>query len=115
MKELVTTESILSWIKEAVEQKKPIDTHTWIDACVKLNVLIGDENSKLFELQQAVSQLKVMRIESGDTVAKAEVYVRATDEYKYMKKQEAKIEQIHELIRISKIQARMSNDEFKGY
>lgn len=111
----VTTDTILDWLKDSVEQKRPIDAHTWVDSAQKLNVLISDENNRLYELQQEVAKLKVLRIESGESVAKAEVYVQATDEYKKMKIQAARIEQIQESIRISKIQARLSDNEMKNY
>lgn len=111
----VTTDIILNWLKKNVESKIPIDPHQWIEVCQKLNILIGDENSKLYDLQQGVSKLKIERIEKGDTVSKAQIYVEATDEYKEMKKQHARVEQIQEAIRISKIQARLANDEIKGY
>lgn len=115
MNDKVTTDTILDWLKESVEQKRPVDAHTWVEACQKMNVLISDENNKLFDLQQRVARMKVRIIESGSSVAKAKVYVEAEQEYKEMKKQEARIEQIQEAIRISKIQARLSNEEFKGY
>ena len=111
----ITTVTILDWLKDSVEQKRPVDAHTWVDACQKLNILIGDENARLYDIQQEVAQFKIKRIESGDSVARAKVYTEASDTYKEMKKQEARIEQIHEAIRISKIQARLSNEEFKGY
>lgn len=111
----VTTESILSWLEEQVREKLPVDAHTWVDASAKLNILIGDEHDKLWDLQQEVARLEVMRIEGGDSAAKAKVYIRATDEYKFMKKQEARIGRIEEAIRISKIQARLKDNEIRSY
>lgn len=115
MENLVTIDLILNWLKESVQEKRPIDAHIWVQASLKMNVLIGDENSKLFDLQQEVARLKILRIESGDSVAKAKVYVEATNEYKAMKKQEAKIDQIQEAIRIAKIQARLADTEMRQY
>lgn len=113
--EKVTCDTIMSWLKNQTENKQPVDSHTWIEACQKLNVLIGDEHDKLLDLQQEVAKLKILRIESGDSVAKARTYVESTDEYKAMKRQEARIEQITESIRISKIMSRLKNEEMGNY
>ena len=115
MSKQITTQTILDWLKESVEQKRPIDAHTWVDSAQKLNVLISDENNLLYDLQQKVAEHKVLLITQGDSVAKANVIVQATNEYKEMKKQEARIEQIQESIRIAKIQARLSDNELKSY
>lgn len=113
--ELITTDLILSQLREWVETKTPISPHLWIDACLKLNILKGDETQKLYELQQRVANTKVKYIEGGYSVAKAKANVEASDIYKEYKNQEARIEMIEEQIRISKIQARMADSEMKGY
>ena len=115
MENKITIDSILQWFKESVEQKRTIDAHTWVDGMQKLNILLGDENNKLYDLQQEVARLKIIRIEAGDSVAKARTYVEATDEYKEMKKQQAKIELVLEAVKIAKIQARLNQDNLKGY
>ena len=114
MNELITTDTILGTLKSWVETKHPIDAHTWTDACQKLNILIGDEHDKLFVLQQTVAQKKLMWMETGDSVAGAKLRVEATDEYYQMKKQEARIGQIEEAIRIAKIQARLKDNEYRN-
>ncbi len=113
--EIVTTDLILSTLKEWVETKQPIAPHLWIDACSKLNILKGDEVKILFDLQQKVAIRKVALIENGDSVAKAKAKTDASDEYKFYKIQEAKIEMIDEQIRIAKIQSRVGSDEIRGY
>ncbi len=113
--ETVTTDLILSTLRKWVEEKQPIAPTMWIDACLKLNILKGDETKILYDLQQKVAQQKVSWIEGGDSVAKAKAKIEASDDYKFYKIQEAKIEMVEEQIRISKIQARMNNDEIKSY
>lgn len=115
MNEPVTTETIISFLKECVENKVPIAPQTWVEAMEKLNVLVGDESDKLFDLQQMVAKLKVLFISQGDTVAKAKAKIEAEDIYVLAQKQKAKVEQIQEFIRIAKIQARFRQDEMKGY
>jgi hypothetical protein len=57
-KELITTDKILNWLQIQVEQKLPVDAHTWLDACQKITVLLGDEHDKLFEMQQDLAMQK---------------------------------------------------------
>lgn len=115
MDELITTDLILNWFKEQIQNKEQVDAHTWVDATQKLNILISDDHDKLFDLQQKVAQMRVALMEQGDTVSKAKAKVEATDEYKNMCKQKAKIGRIEEAIRIAKIQSRLKDSEFKGY
>ena len=114
MVDIVTIERIMGYFQEAVEKKEPMSPSLWVDAAGKLTVLLGDENDKLFDMQQEVAQLKVTRIGLGDSVAKAEATIRATDSYKYFCKQKARIEQVLEFIRVAKLRARITETEFKG-
>lgn len=113
--EPITIDTILTWLKESVEQKRIIDAHTWVDAAQKLNVLIGDEHDKLFNLQQQVAIKKAALIVAGDSVAKAKALSECWDEYREMKRQEAKIGQIEEAIRIAKVQSRLKDNETRSY
>lgn len=111
----VTTDVILDTMRGWVEEKHPISPSVWVDASAKLNMFLGDERDKLFNLQQKVAQIKVDYLSEGDTSAKAKTKVEATDIYREMLTQKGRIEQITEFIRIAKLQARMSNDEIKNY
>lgn len=113
--ETVTTETIVGHLKKMVEQKIPVPPTLWAEAAEKLNILLGDENDKLFELQQAVAKMKVAYMAEGDSAIKARVKVEAEDIYRDMQKQKAFIEQIQEQIRISKLHSRLRMDEMKGY
>ncbi len=114
VQELVTTQTILDWIKDKVENKEQIAPSSWIDASLKLAVLIGDENDNLFRLQQIVARERVVHMEAGENVSKAKALVEATDNYRMMHKQKARIEQIWEFIRIAKLRSRIIMEEFKG-
>lgn len=110
-KNLVTADFILQTLNEWVEEKHPIGPDVWLDASAKLAVLLGFETDKLWVMQQNVAKLRVLHIESGASVAKADALIEAEDIYREMQKQKAKIDQIHELIKISKLQARLALDE----
>lgn len=115
MENIVTTDLILETLKDWVEKKVPIAPYLWVDAGLKLNMFKSDESAKLYDLQQKVALRKVALIENGDSVAMAKAKTDASDEYKAYKIQEAKIEMITEMIRLAKTQARLGNEEIKGY
>ena len=116
-KELVSVNSILSYLQEQVEKKIPLAPSIWVDASAKLAVLLGDENDKLFDLQQKVAQIRVDYIQQGEgmSVSEAKVRTEATDEYKEFHKQKARVEQVAEFIRIAKLRARITETEYKSY
>lgn len=113
--EKVTCDTIMDWLKEKIESRIPIPPSTFVDACLKMNSLVSDETAKLYDIQQEVAKTNFNCIENGGTASKCKVYIQTLDKYKEMKKQEAKVDQILENIRIAKIQARMSSDEIKAY
>lgn len=111
----ITTGTIMDWISEQVETKQPIDPNTFFDAAVKLNVLLGDEQEKLFKLQQECARIKSEKILDGQSVAMAKALLEASDPYREMLSQKAKIDRIIEFIRLSKLHARLRSEEIKGY
>jgi hypothetical protein len=105
MSEKITVDTILSIMKEKVENKEAqFDTEFWLSSAAKLNLLVGDEQDKLFELQQVVAKLKLQWFESQEkrNVSEAKLRVEATEEYKEMRKLEAKIKRCEEFVRIAK-------------
>jgi hypothetical protein len=114
MEDFRTCDGVLRWLENSVRAREPIGPETWLNASQYLNILQGEEQNKLFDMQHAVSKMKVGYIESGDSVAKADAKVEASESYLEMLKQKAKIERIQESIRISKIQARLSDEEYKA-
>lgn len=112
---LVTTDSILSYLRDQIEQKQPIDPSTWLRAAQQLNILLQDESSKLFAYEQECSKMKSELITGGKPVSAAKVVIEASNEYRGAREQKAKIDRIVEMIRLAKLQARISSDEMKGY
>lgn len=116
MENKVTVDTILGKLQEWVENKTPIDAATWLDAAMKLTILISDTQHELFLIEQALAQKKLNCMDTyHDSAAKAKIRCEASDEYVQAKKLEAKIEQVTELVRISKVQARMSDENLKNY
>lgn len=98
-----------------VEDKRPIHPSWWIDAAAKLNVLIGDEHDKLYDLEHIIAITRAGHIQDGDTAAAAKIKVEAMTEHREMQGQKGKIKQIEEFIRISKIRARLKDEEMRNY
>lgn len=110
MEDLEKIEQIIDWFKKQIRDNQPISPEMWLRGAQKLNILSDSETRNLFELHQVVATDKMVRIASGDSVAKANVFIETTDTYKEMCIQKARIERIEEMIRLAKIQARMAND-----
>jgi len=113
MTEVVTTNTIISFFETAVRERKPISPDLWMESAMKLNVLIGNENDLLFELEQECGRFKSEKSISF-SVAKAVALLEAEDIYLQTKKQKAKIEQIKEFIRLAKKQAQITSDEMRS-
>src|SRR3990167_9124677 len=110
---IITVDTILDWLQTQVEEKRPVDAHTWLDALQKITVLLGEEHDILFDLQQKVAQAKVDvldKLKMSNTEAKTRT--EATDLFKDMQRQKAKIGRIEEMVRIGKIQARQKDFEY---
>lgn len=108
--EKVTTDIILQWVTEAVENKTAnLDVQLWVDIALKLSILIGDENAKLFDLQQKKAKMQLdIKTSKEMSVSESKLRIEASDEYRDYHKQKAKIAQIEELIRVVKLQARVN-------
>lgn len=109
--EKVTTNTIIDWLRERVENREPVSPSLWLESALKLNLLSTDDNDELFNLQRKVAEAKV-EFMATMSAAQAKVCVEATDLYLQMQKKKAKIEQIEEFIRICKIQARLTESQY---
>lgn len=114
-----TAQSVIASFTNRTMQGEVIAAEEWLLGAQMLTVLITEETNKLYELQSKVARMKVdfmdmHHVSDGTTVkpmssAEAKTRVEATDEYRDMKKQEAFIEQIWEIIRVAKKFAEISN------
>lgn len=109
---LITCDLILDWLQKKIENKEEVAPSTFLDASLKLSILIGDEEDRLYQLQQDIAVLKVAEIELGRSATEARLRVEATPIYKQMLQLKAKIGRIFEFIRIMKIRSRMKETEF---
>lgn len=111
----INVKNILEWLTDMVKEKRIMDAHTWVDTAQKLNILLGEEHDKLFDLEQKIAIIQTTCIEGGKKISECKVMMEATDTYKQVKKQKALISQVTEAIRIAKLQARLKSEEMSNY
>lgn len=102
--EKITADTILEWARQQVESKNMPSREVWLDIAFRLNLLKMEEAQLLNKMRQAVAKRKyeVLKAQEKRNVAAAELEVEMTDEYRFMRDQEAKIEVITEFVRIAK-------------
>lgn len=105
----VTSDLILGWLKKKIEDRTSLDPKMWLEISFKLNVLLGDETSRLWDLKQVVAQKKldILSLMDKKNVSLAQAQIEVSDEYKSMKKQDSKVRNIEEFIRLAKIQSKI--------
>lgn len=111
------TNIIIKQMDKWITEKVPISPSVWVDMAAKLNIFIGDDNELLYDLESKVARMENDLINEYPEMAvnKITKKVRATDEFNQFRKQEAKVKQIQEFIRIAKKYASIVLDEIKGY
>ena len=115
MSDLITVDTIISFLKRAAEENQPLPPSKYLDAARSLNALIGDENNRLYDLRHVLAKMLAAYIREGHSVAAARALVEAMDEFRDARKQEARIRQIIEFVRLAKKQAELTREEFRGF
>ena len=103
-----TAETIIANFTKRVSERESIPPNEWMEAAIYLNVLVGNENTKLVEYEIEYGKSVVNFIDIGMSSSEAEKRAKATDEYALFRKQKSFIEQIQEFIRLAKKQATIS-------
>ncbi len=109
-----TVDTILEKLKEMVSTRQPIAPAVWLEAAASLNALLSDETELLHKMQQEVAQKKLEFLKESKSVAEVKLKIEAEDIFKFMLDQKSKIDLVIEQIRISKLQARMAQDEWRA-
>lgn len=102
---LTIADNILTYLAEKLEKKEvSLDANFWMEIGLKLNISLIEENNKLADLHQEVAKLKLMFLDSQDkkNVSEAKLRVECSEEFKNWKKQDLKVGQIEEFIRLAK-------------
>ena len=100
----LTTDEILETLKVLVESRKIIPRDEWLRIAFQLNLLEIDEKKLFNQMRQAVAKkkLEIYSKQEKRSVAACDLEVEASDEFKFMRDQEAKIEAISQFVMISK-------------
>lgn len=109
-----TVDSIMNTLERWAAEKRPIDATTMLDACLKLTLLLGDEANDLYTLEKQIAEEKVKWLNQGKTVAYANLQVAASQYQFEAKLKAATIKRVEELVRISKIRARLADNEYRS-
>jgi hypothetical protein len=109
----ITTDKILAEMKHLVETNTPTSPNTWLEYAARLNVLAGDDESRLAELEYDLAvkrqELACKTLPDGQnrSMTSVNAEVRSLPQSKEIALLRAKIGRIDEFIRISKLQARL--------
>lgn len=107
-------DDILKVLEGWAANKEVIDANRLLDAATKLTLLLGDEANELFILEKEIAEKKVKFLEDGKSVAYANLQVAADEHTLRAKLQGAKIKRIEELVRLSKLRARLADNEYRS-
>lgn len=114
MDEIVTSDTILNWLKDQVEHKRPIPPEVYLDMSIKLNLLKSDDNDRLIEKRHQLALKRAEYVNEGGTSSAANIRLEADPLFMEVKKLEAKIETIKEAVRQGKLYARIKNEELQN-
>jgi len=111
----VTVDSIIKDMQVWVENDLVIHPSVWLDQCIKLNVLIGSEQTKLITLESNVAMERYTLLKDQNCpVSRAKAIIEAQPIYAEYRTQKAKIDQINEFIKIAKKYASLKDDELRN-
>ena len=113
--ETVSIDLILDTLRKWVEEKHPISPELWLDAAQKLNTLSGDLQAELYEKEEKLAQFALEMHTASEklTVAMINLHKQANPLNREIQLTKAKLKRIEETIRIAKLQARLSYNEYQ--
>ncbi len=102
--EKITADTILNWAREQVESKNMPSREMWLDIAFRLNLLKIEEAQLLHRMEQAVAtkHYEILKAQEKRNVSAADLEIETTDEYRFMRDQESKLDAIEEFVRIAK-------------
>ena len=115
MEELNSIDKIFAWYKEMMAERKPIPPAIWVETAMRMNVLVSEIDDEICDLKASIADIAVLCLDEGKSSSEAKIRANSGTLYKRYLRAQAKREQIEEFIRLSKIRARMKDEEFKGY
>ena len=105
-----TFETIIDSMRNLALSRDVIPPEKWLAGAMKLNVLMEQEVEKLIELEFIVAQKRKELLEKGNTVAYTKTMIEATDEYREVQVQKARIKNAGDTILLAKKHATLSSE-----
>ena len=110
-----TAQSLMTVLQQFSEKKGEIDAEMWLQAAMKLRVLLQTEQEKLIECERQLQVMKLNHINDGKNATVAKTMVEATDQYADAKKLEAFIKTSLDTILLAKKYASVDIDIYKAH
>ncbi len=105
----VTLDGILDWFYSQTCARASVSTSQWLDAALKMTVLVQDLDDDLITAEVKYRKIKAKMIGEGKSAACSESLAKASDEYANYLKLKAKRERIAEFIMVAKKRAALQS------
>lgn len=105
-----TFDSIMEAFSRLAMDKNPISPNIWLAGAVKLNVLLEGEIETLINLEHKLAKMRKEFLELGNTATFSKMMIEASDEYKEMQLQKARINNAKEQILLAKKYATITSE-----
>lgn len=109
-----TVESIMDALQGMSERKEPIRADVWLEAAMKINALLQNEQERKYELESSLNKMRANLLKEGQTAAYARGMIEATDEWLQYRKLSALIERALETIKLAKKYSTLSVELERG-
>jgi isocitrate/isopropylmalate dehydrogenase len=114
MENINTFEKVSEALRELAEKREVVSPEKWMAGAIKLNILLESEVEKLIELEFIVAQKRRQLLDQGNSVAYCKSMVEATEEYKAVRLQQAKIDNAKQTILIAKKYAQLASEQMRS-
>lgn len=106
----VTAQLIMETLKKWVEEHEPIPEQKWIDYALKLNMILGEDENELAELDQKYHQLIdfYMQDQQKLNATAAKIKAKTQPIYVEFRKKQMFVDRAREMIMLAKRKAKAS-------
>lgn len=106
----VSARSIIEFLQKSIEDKKQLDKDVYLDAALKLTILSLDENELLSRMEKELAQKKaeMWKNQEKKNISEIEMLSDSLPETEKIKNQKFFLKTIEEMIRVSKLIARLN-------
>lgn len=114
MDTLNTFGSVTEWLRKLATEKEVISPDVWLRGAVKLNVLLEEEVERLIVMEFMVSNMRKDLLSQGNSAVYSRMMIEASDEYKDVQIQKARISNANETIKLAKRYAQLASDQLRS-